>query len=523
MPLLNRIIILVFFFLMACPDPAGSEEIPGQVYDLLMAKGVHAMNQGRFEEAGTLFKDVLKTKPRDFAASYRLGVALRSLGRYRPALEMLNTAAALDPAYQGVHLDLGITLYHLEQWEDAQTELLAAEAAEPPLGSRHGLTQYYLGLTHQKQQRYQEAAGRFLRAAALSRELEPNARYYAGVAFYRMGRLEEARDELETVLRIGASSPETESSRELLQSLEEGGPKEKRLSLSLSLGGQMDSNVILLPDGSPLPSGISDKSDLRMVGTFGAGFGLFRFARWDGDAGYHFYQSLHRDLDAFNVQSHDADLTLTHHPSSRPYRIAFLYRFSGALVDQESYLRSHAAGLTFDHSSTPSRLGRLEYRYRNKDVLESESFPGNENRTGINHSVGFARYWILSEKKSNVHAGYTYDRDITRGDDWDYQGHSLNFGVTLPPFGLPAGREWFQPSLEAEVTLKKYDHPNSFSNKTPPDQREDVIQIYTLTLRREFTPWLSASAQYLYNVNDSNIDAFDYDRRVVSVFVTGRY
>ena len=166
-----------------------------------------------------------------------------------------------------------------------------------------------------------------------------------------------------------------------------------------------------------------------------------------------------------------------------------------------------------DVTGSPARLTDLRYRYQNKDFRESDRFLNNDDRTGINHAVGLSRYWFFAKKKGNLHGGYTYDQDYTRGDDWDYQGHQFRLGATLPPFFL-------QPSLEAEVTLRRYNNPNSLSPETPREEREDTIQVYTLTLQRWFTPWLSGTVQYLYNNNTSNIEAYDYDRQIVSVSVT---
>lgn len=433
-------------------NAAFAQGLPSQPFDLAFSKGVHALNEGRYEEA-------LKN-------------------------------------------------------------LLEAESIAPPSDSQQAELQYDLGLTFFRLERFREAAPRFLRAAAQSPEREANARYFAGAAFYRQGLLEEARDELEKVGPAENSSAVAAPARELIGKIDAARPEGKRLTMKAGVGWQYDSNVVLLPDDAPIPSGISDKKDLRTVGTLQAGFQLIRSARWNGSLDYRFYRSWHQDLDPFNVQSHDLGVSMSHRPVPRPYRFEFLYRFSDARVDQDDYLRTHTAGWGMEVAADPARRTRLEYRYRNKDFIESDLFPDQGERTGINHAVGLSHDRFFAGNQGDIAISYAYDRDITRGDDWDYQGHRFHLGLIAPPAWIGG---WAQAALEAEAVFRPYGNPNSLSNATPPEKRKDTIRTYTVTVSRSFTPRLSGAVQYLYNNNASNLDAFDYHRRIASVFVTAAY
>lgn len=417
-------------------------------------------------------------------------------------------------------LSKGIHALNNGQYEEALKDLLDAESISPPSGPQQAELQYNLGLALFRLERFKEAAPRFLRAAAQSPDLEANARYFAGAAFYRQGLMDDARDELEKVGTAANPSAVAGPAHDLLGRIGAARLERKRLTLKAGIGVQYDSNVVLLPDDAPIPSGISDKKDVRMVGTFQAGFQPIRSARWDGGIDYRFYQSWHQDLNQFNVQNHDVGVSLGHRPSPRPYRFEFFYRFSDARVDQEDYLRTHTAGWKMDLAAGPADRMRLEYRYQNKDFIESDRFPGQDERSGINHAVGLSHDHFFVGQQGDLAIGYTYDRDITRGDDWDYQGHRLHVGLIAPPDWIGG---WAHPALEAEAVFRPYENPNSLSAKTPPEKRKDMIQTYTLTLSRPLTPWLSVAARYLYNINASNLDAFDYHRQIASVFVTAAY
>jgi tetratricopeptide (TPR) repeat protein len=502
--------------LLFSPVLAFAQALPSQSYDLALSKGIHALNGKRYEEAEAAFREALKTRPRDAQATYYLGATQRASGQYKEAWETLKTAAGLDPSLHPVHFDLGVTAFHLERHDEALAELLQAERLEPKSGHRQAMTQYYLGLTYDQLGRFSEAAPKFLRAATLSPELALNARYRAGVSLYRQGFLEEARGEFEEAIRMAPDSKQAASARPFLAEIEKAQPPSPRWSLSLGLGVQYDSNVILLGEDTPLPAGISDESDVRWVGTVQGDLKLFEAARWNGTARYQFYQSLHQDLDDFNVQNHDLGVTVVHRPPGRPYQFRFEPGIADAFVDGEGYVLTRTAAVTAVFSRSRARLTDFRYRYQNRHFRDSDRFPDNDDRTGILQAASLTQYWFFSGRKGNVQAGYTYDRDSARGADWDARGHRFHLGLTLPPLGM-------QPSLEADVTFRGYDHPNSLSTETPPEEREDTIQVYTLTLQRGFTPRLSGAVQYLYNRNASNIEVYDYNRQIVSVSLTAAF
>lgn len=497
-----------------------TQTLPSPFYDLALSKGIHALNMGRYEEALSAFQEALSVKPQDIKATYHLGVAQRSMGRYEAADETLKAVAARDPSFQPVHFDLGTVAYHLGHYDEALKELLLSESSGSQTDTRQAMTQYYLGLTFHKLERFREAAPRFLRTAALSPGLAVNARYFAGVAFYRQGILDEAKDAFDEVIQTAPGSSLVSSSRRFLEGIERARPQTKRWAIAASLGAQYDSNVLLWPEDAPLPEEVSDETDLRWVGTVQGSLKIVEAARWDGTARYSFYESRHQDLDRFDVQNHDLGLILVHRPSPRPYRFEFSYHVSDAWVDQENYLQTQMAGATVDISKNQVYLMQVEYRYQNKNFLRSDAFPGNEDRTGINHAVGFHHTYFFSKQNGNLHGGYTYDQESTRGEDWDYQGYRLNLGLLLPSSVIGG---WMQPVLESEVGTRLYKNPNSLSDKTPLEEREDRIQVHALTLSRSFTSWLSGSVQYLYNINASNIEVYDYDRQITSVSVTAAF
>jgi len=439
------------------------------------------------------------------------------------ALFILTTATAVSAQnLPSPVLDLvfskGVQALNDGKYDEAVRELSQAESLQPASDPRRAELQYDLGLALFRLERYPEAGLRFLQAAQ-SPAWETKAHYFAGLALVRQGRFEDARAELEKAGSGGDSAEVAAPARDLIHSIAAGTDK-KRLSLKASIGGQYDSNVILLPDDATLPSGISNQNDFRMVGALQAGFEMIRFARWTGGVDYRFYQSLHRNLDRFNIQIHDIGLKLIHQPSPRPYRFDFLYRYADVRADQMDYLRSQTAGWGMEVSEGSNHQTRLEYRYRNKNFIETDIFPGQDDRSGINHAVGLNQDYFFAGRQGNLSMGYTYDREITRGKDWDYQGHRFHLGLIAPPAWIGG---WAQPSVSAEAVVRPYGNPNSLTAAAASEKRKDTIRIYSVAVHRAFTPRLSGTVQYLYNINASNLDLYSYHRQITSVYLTASY
>jgi hypothetical protein len=361
---------------------------------------------------------------------------------------------------------------------------------------------------------------RFLRAVALSPSLGLTAHYYAGVGFYRRGLLDEARDELSEVLRIDPASAPATSARELLAQIGTTTKLAKPWDLALSTAAQYDSNVILLAGNSPLPAGISQQHDTRVVLYLRGGYRVIDLWAWRLEGRYSFYQSLHQDLTAFNVQHHQAEVFTRYSPSGARWPVSYelKYTFSDAIVDDDGFLRTHAVTPTVTLSETGTTFTQLQYDLTKKDFVDTPMFARNDDRDAINQVVGLSQT-VLFAGSGLVRVSYRFDRDATgtspTQDDWDYRAHQVSAALTSP---LLAG---VRLDLEAAYTLQRYQHPNSYS--TTGEVRDDRQQVYTAGLSKTFFGWMTASLQDVYTKNTSNIAAFRYDRGIVSLTITASF
>ncbi len=498
---------------------SSAQKETSQRYDLAMAKGVYLLNENRYDEAIGAFQEALLARPKDTEGTYYLGSAQRLSGQYQLAYATLKQ---VDASFQKVHFDLAVAAYHTERYDESVLALTSAQTFEVEPGARQAMVFYYLGLNYLQLKRFEEAAPQFLRAGSLSEELVVSARYYSGVAFYRQGVFEEAQEAFEEVLEgvedeKAKASPMIQSAKAFLKEIEEKHPRVRRWSITTSLSVQQDSNVVLAPENAPLPSGISDKADLRTVLVLGTGFKLFETERSTGKIQYQLYQSQHQKLDRFDVRSNDLGLTMAYRPSPEtPYQFDFAYHSSGANVAGSDYLETGLFSSAIDLLKQPKQVTRLEYRFSDKKFLNSTAFQNNDDRTGTNHALELSIKKTISDKGIKIDNGYIYDKESTRSTDWAYQGFRFYLSAQWP-----AIRGLVVPSVKAEATAKLYDNPNSTS--ITGEKRKDQNQTYTLTLTGQLRKGWFGSLQYQTNINGSNFDAFDYKRQVVSVTATALF
>jgi len=215
---------------IAAPGVAGSDEI--------FERGRAAMRARDFASAAQAFQQAVELRPDDVDAWFRLGLARSANAESNAAIEAYGKAAELDPAHAEARNNLGNVLFRRGNYEKALTWYERALAIRPD----YMLARYHQGwvLRHYNRNQEAEVAFRYclgltprssreqtthfdclfyagtLRfraadyeaaAAAMEQMLAANgghieARYYLGMAYRGLGRIDEAREQLEIHRRM---------------------------------------------------------------------------------------------------------------------------------------------------------------------------------------------------------------------------------------------------------------------------------------------------------------------------------
>ena len=498
----------------------GAEE--HREYDFDLAKGLYLYNQGQYGEAERHLRDAVSVRPGDQTAGYYLGLTSLRLQRYREAEERFREVLKKHPEDARARLGLGMALYHQDRPREATTELTTAERTlkDDPL------LYYYAGLAAADQQAYEQASDKFMRAGKLDPELANDARYQRGVTLHSQRQYQQATAEFRSAVeggQVAAARPAAPPTAPTAQ------PPSKRWSANYGLSLQYDSNVVLLPGGSALPNNISHKDDF--VTAFN-GYGEYRFLqtdKWTIGAGGGFFANVHARLSDFNV----FDLAPTLYAERRlgAAQLRFQYTLDYVTVGGDAYLVSNAIQPTLTIPESDRTYTQAFFRYQNKDfkAFRDDQFgvAVNQTRDANNFMLGAMQYWKLFSDRGSVRAGYIFDTDQTGGGDitpqfgvptkadWAYTGHRLSTGVAYQPLAATTLQ------LAFDYYRQNYSNPNSFS----PDlvERKDNVYQLTGTVVRDIRSWLWLAFQYSYTRDQSNVDAFNYTRNIVSLTVGGSF
>ncbi len=501
-------------------------QAPNETYDFDMTKGIVEFGRGNYAQAANHFEQARQAVPNDPEATEYLGQTLLRLKKYREAEALFQDLTISQPARAQAWLGLAISQSYLGKYLEALVSLEQAQKLDP----KNPLVYIYQGVVLHELKSFDQSAALFSRAMALSPDLTPTARYYTGISYYERGMTDQGQKELEAAIASG--EPESELARIAREVLQQRTtlPKGPRpWDLNLSVSGQYDTNVVLLPIGTQPAGGstsISQKDDFRTTFYTRGEYRPIQSAGWTAGVTYGFYQSLHQTLTAFDIQDHAPSAFMQHQIGRVTARLQ--YAFDYVRVGQDPFLLSHAVQPIITFAETNSLFTQLQFRYQDKD-FQDDRFAGNSFRDGKNWLAGVTQYAYFANGGGHVRLGYTFDTDNTGGGnpsvatpgvqtnaDWDYKAHRFSVGLGVPDFWT------LKSNFAFDYYHMNYDNPNSFSAGGT-TVRRDNIMFFTATIARPLTDWLSIAAEYNYTRDASNIPVFNYARNIFSLTLNSRF
>lgn len=507
-------------------DHVAWAQVPNETYDFSIAKGIVEFGRGHYEQAADLFEQARQVVPNDPEAIEYLGQTLLRLKKHRDAEALFQALTISHPTRAQPWLGLAISQSQLGKYQEALASLDQAEKLDP----KNPLVYFYQGVVSHELKSFNQSPALFSRAMALSPDLTPTARYYTGMSYYERGLLDQAQKEFEAA--IAAGEPESElarSARAILQQRTAAPKGPRQWDLNLSISGQYDTNVVLLPIGIQPPggtTGISQKDDFRTTFYARGEYRPIQTSVWTAGGTYGFYQSFHQKLTAFDIQDHAPSVFIQRQIGIVAARLQ--YAFDYVRVGQDPFLFAHAVQPIITIAESNSLFSQIQLRYQNKD-FQDDRFAGNSFRDGKNWLAGITQYAYFANGTGNVRLGYTFDTDRTGGGnppvatpgvqtnaDWDYKAHRLSVGLGVPDFWT------LKSNFAFDYYHMDYDNPNSFSVGGT-TKRRDNIMFFTATIGRPLADWLSIAAEYNYTRDQSNLPVFSYARSIFSLTLSSRF
>lgn len=474
----------------------------------LAARAAIEIEAGRTNEGLALLDRAVAADPYDASVRYQRGVLRAKRREHNAAIEDLRAAVAYRKEFPEAELELGAAQIEVGAYEDAVSSLLKAQR----VAKLDAPASFFLGVAQLRLGRLDEAQQSFDRAVARDPSLDVATQYYRAVIDYRRGDLAAADTRFREVERTSPQSAIGRESGRFLELIR----KSRRAAYQAfgRVAFEYDSNVALAPEEN-LPNAVSAQGDGRFVLNVGGSYipwraGLVRLA-----VSYEFFQSLHFNLDEFNLQDHRPALQLF-----------FDYgRLSGGLIGRYDYYFRKTNSFLQEGTGSPwlsfreEGFGRTDvyYRVQFRDYREQD-FSVLE---GFYHEAGARQFVELGDPSRQLWVGYQFEANQPVGDGDDlfkYQAQKVE-----------AGLHCVMPYLLTMETGYRYTHQDyaSASKDFVPEgrNRRDHDHRVVFALERplvELSDRIFVNAAYFGTFNQSNKNAFQYNRHIGSIGVEVR-
>jgi tetratricopeptide (TPR) repeat protein len=420
-----------------------------------------------------------------------------AVGDYEGAAKYFLEAIKEEPGNPGLYLNLAVAYFKLARFAQALNVLEVAHKADPS----NPLIYYYQGEAHFGLGNYERVPPLMHKAREMGApsDFAAASHYYAGEAFVRLEEYTRAKQQYEAAIK---GSPDSDFAQRSQQTLELIAKAKRPWHVSLSTGIEYDDNVVLTGESDALDPriGISNRPDFRNTIFFWGEYAPFFTDKSRVSLDYSLYQSLQHKINRFDRQIHNISARTSHR--IRKLRLHFDYTAEFDYLGGEKFLQRHLVTPGLDVRLTPFTLSALRYEHRWIDRFD------DSERDGRNDAVAMNQYFYFSNNTRVLLLRYRFERESTKGDNFDFHGHDLLVQFTSPVL-------W---NIEANALfnyrLVSYDH---IDTRFPDEHKRlrERQRNYSVSLARKMGEHFTLSIHYRRVVNGANINVFEYKQNVV--------
>ncbi|MCH7623031.1 MAG: tetratricopeptide repeat protein [Nitrospinae bacterium] len=325
------------------------------------------------------------------------GLAYSEKGDHQQAIVSYKRAIEIDPDLEGVWLNLGISYFKLQSFDLAVATFQQILEHTPDDSS----ALIFLGLSLQGQGQYEKSIPYFEKAGKLDADFHQLAFFNVGQAHFHLGNNEQALEKLNQAIQVAPSDELADGARVLLKILADKKPK-KPWSLAFHTGFEYDDNITVDEIDQT-----TELDDFSYIFEFSGAYKFLQTPKFKMEAGYDFYQSLHDDLSAFDIQSHIFSLNGSYEFKKLDLGLFSIYNRTtlGAADFLEIYSTSPSVGF----SVTDYWYATVSYSYKNTNFFNLS------NRDAQNHGFGMSNFLFFLDGKVMVLLGYQFENEITTG------------------------------------------------------------------------------------------------------------
>lgn len=274
------------------------------------------------------------------------------------------------------------------------------------------------------------------------------------------------------------------------------GQETNPLSLSLEVGAEYDNNITV--DALDLTSQQGDYSAL-IDGAIA--FDFVNNGNSSIKAGYNFSQSLHSDLDEFDLQTHAVTLEAT--TTLQDIDLGISYSFYMVRLGNEDFLQMQVIRPSFTMILNQNILFIGAYEYLKQDFQQPNLFIRNSEL----HSGDVSTYFLLGNGRT-INMGYKISNNDAVAPQLDYLGHIFTLGFKLPVDAIEGAK------FTARYRYNQKDYTNI--TQSIGEKRKDKRHSIRLALKAPLSDHFTAKLQYEFTDSTSNLPALVFSNHVIS-------
>jgi tetratricopeptide (TPR) repeat protein len=419
------------------------------------------------------------------------GLAFNNEGEYQKAIAAFKRALELDPAFDDARLNLGIAYFKAQSFDSALATFQQILDQDPNDSS----ALIFLGLSLQEQEQYEKSIPYFEKAGNLDPDFHQLALFNIGKAHSQLGRNDQANKNWNEAVKADPTSEIAEGAKALLKA-QSGKKPQKPWSLSLGAGYEYDDNITV--DELNQTTNLADFSYLfELEGSYK----FLKTPKYELEAGYSFFQSVHDDLASFDLQSHIFSLNGSYEWGKLNFGIFNIYNLTNLGADEflEIYSTSPSVGLAVNEKW----FATFTYSYKDTHFFDSPL------RDAQNHGFALGNFLFIMDGKGMIQVGYRFENEITTGPAFDYWGHYVDSKVQLPlPF-----------SKNTKISLSYQYFFRDFKNVTASigETRDDFRHTIGLGVIQPIYKNIFGKLNYQFIDSTSNLTASDFKENIASI------
>ena len=517
------VVVLAAAWLAGLP-PAAAQLSDADVY---VAEATLAIEDRQWDKALELLRQALAREPQHVEALYYTGLAYMGKKDPAQAVRFLEQARQKSPDDMSILYQLGLAYFTLEQYDRAQPLLERAFARDPTLDSLG----YYVGYLRYRRERYQEALRAFRTARSSDPTINDLTKLYTGLSLQQLGLSSQAEAEIGQIGQLQPASPLTGPAERLKSAIAAQRETSRRFRAEIKAGAFFDDNAAAEPNqANDLAVQLARQNNRRTFGelvSVALEYDWLKLQSWTSTIGASAFHAHNNTLPSFDIQDYTGVFRVAYRGTlfDIPMQAGFNYSYDYLALGYEELVQRHSMSPYLALVESARHLTNVQGRVEVKDYRQASDLPNVLNQDAVNYMIGFTHFVRFERDRHFIKAGYQFDYENARGNDFDYDGHRFILGgqYTLP---------WRDIRLTYDFDLhyRNYLNRQFFLPLDRPGSKERSDQEYTNTARVEVPlPWFVkdqsffVTGEYTNKIVNSNIDVFSYHRNYAAIYFTWQY